>query len=285
MHWLLTGSLKIDRLELPIQNLPIHLDGLKIVQLSDFHWDGLRLSADLLEAAIAASNREVPDLIALTGDFVTHSAQPIHELASYLQQLHSRHGIYAVLGNHDRYHRTSQSEITQSLEKIGIQVLWNQVAYPLGQEFAIVGLAEYWSQEFQPAPVMEALPQEIPRLVLVHNPDAAKNLAPWRVDLQLSGHTHGGQIILPGIGNVSAVVSRHYRQIHWRIKKALPILRSAHRVLKNWDWASGLHAVPNQMGQTNQLYVNRGLGTYLPGRLLCPPELTVITLKADRSRP
>lgn len=86
---------------------------------------------------------------------------------------------------------------------MGIHVLWDQVAYPLGPELALIGLRDYWSPRFNPAPVMVQVPQEIPRIVLSHNPDSARTLKQWRVDLQLSGHTHGGQIVLPGWGRWS----------------------------------------------------------------------------------
>ena len=78
--------------------------------------------------------------------------------------------------------------------------LWNGVVTPLGPEFPVIGLADKWSREFVPGKVLGQVPASIPRLVLVHNPDAAAILARWRVDLQLSGHTHGGQIVLPGVG-------------------------------------------------------------------------------------
>lgn len=276
MHWLLTGQLQVDRLELPIADLPAHLNGTKLVQLSDFHWDGLRLSQALLEEAISASNREVPDLIVLTGDFVTTDPEPIHELTQYLKRLQSRHGIYAILGNHDLYYRSSRSRITQALEQAGIPVLWNQIVYPLGKPLALVGLAEFRSPDFHPDRLLPTLPSTHPRIVLSHNPETARILQAWRVDLQLSGHTHGGQLVIPGLGNLAALASKGYRRIPHRLMQVCPWLKAYRRLLKNWDWASGLHPVGS-----NLLYVNRGLGTYLPGRLFCPPEVTVFTLRSQ----
>jgi uncharacterized protein len=273
MHWLLTGSLAIEQIALPIADLPPALHRLKLVQMSDFHWDGLRLSPDLLQQAIAASNREQPDLILLTGDYVTHSPQPIHQLCQHLKTLQSRHGIYAVLGNHDLVYGHSRSEITQALEQSGIHVLWNQVSYPVGAGLAIVGLAEKTSRHFHPQAVLAEIPATIPRIVLAHNPDSAADLQADRVDLQLSGHTHGGQILLPGIGTLPALAAHSYRQLPWRIKQTFPLLRKLDSTLWNWHWDRGLHSI----GQ-NRLYVNRGLGTYLPGRFFCSPEITVITL-------
>ncbi|MDB9327069.1 metallophosphoesterase, partial [Nodularia spumigena CS-590/02] len=81
MHWLLSGPLSIERLTVKIAGLPASLEGKKLVQMSDFHYDGLRLSEEMLEQAIAISNQLKPDLVLLTGDYVTTSSKPIHVLA------------------------------------------------------------------------------------------------------------------------------------------------------------------------------------------------------------
>ncbi|MDX2231839.1 MAG: metallophosphoesterase [Leptolyngbyaceae cyanobacterium bins.349] len=273
MHPLLTGSLTIEHLHIPIAGLPDRLKGLRLVQLSDFHYDGIRLSKKMLEAAIAACNAVEPDLIMLTGDFVTDDPAPIHNLAQQLTQLQSSSGIFAVLGNHDIRYRHSQIEVTKALHQHDIQVLWNQVVYPLGADLAIVGLADYWSKCFHPADVLSQVAATTPRIVLSHNPDTAEVLQQWRIDLQLSGHTHGGQVWLPGMGNMAHQASAFYRGLPKTVKRWVPLLKECANTMKHWEWAQGLH----QVGQ-NQLYVNRGLGTYLPGRLFCPPEVTVITL-------
>jgi uncharacterized protein len=274
MHKILTGPLQVDRLDITITDLPAHLQGTKIVQMTDFHYDGLRLSDELLHEAIAASNAAQPDLIFLTGDFITDDPSPVDQLAKHLKQLQSRCGIFAILGNHDLYYRSSRRDVTQALEAVGITVLWNQVVYPLGPALAIVGLADYWSPDFKAGlPLVNQLSAQLPRLVLAHNPDCAEPLQDYRVDLQLSGHTHGGQIFLPGIGNVSELAALTYRGLPKDIRRKIPVLASCHQVVRNWQWAKGFY----QIG-ANALYVNRGLGTYLPGRLFCPPEVTVITL-------
>ncbi|MEA5580520.1 metallophosphoesterase [Nodularia harveyana UHCC-0300] len=270
MHWLLSGPLSIQRLTVKITDLPVSLQGKKLVQMSDFHYDGLRLSDKLLAQAIATSNQLKPDLVLLTGDYVTTTPEPIHTLASQLKQLQSQAGIYAVLGNHDIRHKHSKSEITHALTNIGVNVLWNQIAYPWGIELPLVGLADRYSPEFYPAAVMNQLHPDTPRIVLSHNPDTAELLQAWRVDLQLSGHTHGGQIVIPGIGPILLC----YQKIQQQIRYPFPSRRKKSFFIHHWEWAQGLH----QLG-TNQLYVNRGLGTYLPGRLFCPPEITEIILQ------
>lgn len=273
MHRLLTGPLTVERLQLTIADLPPALQGTTITQFSDFHFDGIRLSERMLAAAIEASNALEPDLVVLTGDFVTTDPAAIHNLVPWLKGLQSRSGIYAVLGNHDICYRRSRPEVTKALTSIGIQVLWNEVAYPLGAGLALVGLADFWSASFNPLPIMGAIAPHIPRLVLAHNPDTAARLQPWRVDLQLSGHTHGGQVVCPGVGNISHLLSKTYKKLPRRTRRFVPWMKECDRVSKHWEWAQGLHTVGN-----NRLYVNRGLGTYLPGRLFCPPEVTAITL-------
>lgn len=273
MHKLLTGALTVEHVQVAIPNLSARLKGLRIVQLSDFHFDGIRLSKALLNEAIATCNAMQPDLILLTGDFVTDQPTPIYDLAPRLTTLKSHHGIYAVLGNHDLRYRHSRAAVTQALSANGVQVLWNEVIYPVGAELAIVGLADFWSKEFHPGHVLPQIGDATPRIVLSHNPDSAEILQQWRVDLQLSGHTHGGQVYLPGVGNMAHRMAQFYRTLPRQAQWCAPLLRTCSKTMQHWEWSQGLH----QIGQ-NQLYVNRGLGTYLPGRLLCPPEVTVITL-------
>jgi hypothetical protein len=269
-----TGPLTTERVVVPIRQLPEHLQGLRLVQLSDFHFDGKRLSPQLLNAAIDQVNRLEPDLVALTGDYVTQETSPIFKLCTYLGRIKSKYGIVAVLGNHDNVTVGGRYTIVREFKRTGILPLWNRVVTPLGPEFPVIGLADKWSKEFKPGKVLDQVPASIPRLVLVHNPDSAAILARWRVDLQLSGHTHGGQIVLPGVGplaqwNPKLPAKRLIRRI-----LPLPYLREeCLRAVQHWEWASGLHRVGD-----NWLYVNRGLGTYSPGRLGCPPEVTEITL-------
>ncbi|MBE9223860.1 metallophosphoesterase [Phormidium sp. LEGE 05292] len=277
MHRLLTGRLKVEKLTVPIANLPPSLHGIKIVQLSDFHYDGFSLSDDLLEKAIATSNQIQPDLVFLTGDYVTSNPAPIYQLVLQLKHLTSRFGIYAVLGNHDLYFSHSKTTIIRALASIDIHVLWNQIVYPFGSELAIVGFADLRSHQFNPAAVMPQIDARIPRIVLSHNPDTAEQLQSWRVDLQLSGHTHGGQIIIPKIGSLPALLPKIHPFIPQPLRQKLPYAKKKpYQRFRHWEWSQGLH----QVGK-NLLYVNRGLGTYLPGRLFCRPEITVINLVAQ----
>jgi uncharacterized protein len=275
MRPILSEALRVDNLEITIPGLPPSLQGITIAQLSDLHYDGLRLSEELLEEAIAATNQAKPDIILLTGDYVTDDPAPIHPLCQRLKYLQSRLGTYAVLGNHDHlYIPGSKEEITQALTSIDIQVLWNQIAYPFGAEMPLVGLADFWSREFKQArTVMEQLDPALPRIVLSHNPDSAVFLKQWRVDLQLSGHTHGGQITLPDGQPLPLFVSNLRTSVPSIFHIFIPFLRQCSNVVDHWEWARGLH----QIGY-NQIYINRGLGTYFPGRYACPPEVSIIRL-------
>ncbi|MDB9527025.1 metallophosphoesterase [Oscillatoria sp. CS-180] len=274
MHALLTGPLTTERIAIAIKDLPLGLHDTTLVQLTDFHFDGRSLSKELLVAAIAQCNAIRPDLIVLTGDYITRNTRDIYLLTAYLRQLKSRQGIYAVLGNHDSANVSMRLTIQEALDKAGITPLWNEITYPFGNELPLVGLADLRSRDYCADRLLTRLPPQTPRIVLAHNPDTFAELQSQRADLVLSGHTHGGQVALPGIGTAPGLIMKLSPWLPQPIKSRIPFLnKDCDRVFKHWEWAAGLH----RLG-TNQLYVNRGLGTYLPGRLFCPPELTVITL-------
>ncbi len=273
MSGIFSQTLSIERLTVAIADLSPSLNGIKLAQLSDLHYDGESLSEELLSDTIEFINQEKVDLVLLTGDYITEDYKPIYELAKRLKYLQSSRGIYAVLGNHDIFYPQARKKVTEALISVGIEVLWNAIATPFGEELPLVGLADYWSREFNPYPIMSSLNPNTPRIVLSHNPDTAAILQQWRVDLQLSGHTHGGQVIIPGFGPAPIILQYLRRHTPKVLQKFIPYLKECSSVVKYWEWGMGLHQVKG-----NLLYVNRGLGTYFPGRLFCPPELTLIQL-------
>ena len=269
-----TESIKVEKIAIAIEGLSSHLLGTKIVQLSDLHYDGISLTPQVLDRAICLSNDLQPDLVFITGDFVTNDPEPINELATHLQHLKSKYGVYGCLGNHDLAFGKVKHQIIEALNRIELKILWNEVIYPLGEELAIAGLPDFWSPEFKPAAVLEQIPADLPRIILSHNPDSAKVLKRWRVDLQLSGHTHGGQIVIPNYGPLISILPKIRQRLPRQLRNHLPYIRNCAKVTRHWSWSQGWH----QVGR-NQLYINRGLGSYFPGRINCPPELTLITLE------
>lgn len=258
-------------IKVTIQGLPASLEAMKIVQLSDFHYGSYHLSSKTLNQAIALTQSLASDLVILTGDYINVNPHPINDLAEHLKGLQGRYGIYATLGNHDLLQPQSEAMITEALERVGIHVLMDEIAFPTDSALALVGL-RFCSTRV--AELMSRLNPQIPRLVIVHEPQMYDYLQPWRVDLQLSGHTHGGQIACPGLGPVIPLL--------WKGLVMLP---------KKWQNIA-LRALPNRLvrGHTltkmqglyqqnnHPLYINRGLGSHFPGRLFCPPEVTLIEL-------
>ncbi|MEA5419055.1 metallophosphoesterase [Spirulina sp. CCNP1310] len=269
----LLEPVRVERVAIAITDLPPDLEGCKIVHLSDLHYDGQSLGDGMLQEAIALVNAENPDLIALTGDYISDDPAPMIPLANHLKDLKSRCGVVASLGNHDNQGLAQRQAVIDALQSAEIMVLWNAIAYPLGPGLAVVGLADLWSREFKPQPVFAALPPGLPRLVLSHNPDSAAQLQSCRVDLQLAGHTHGGQIVLPSGEPLLENFVRWKRRVPLPVAKKL--VMNLDFTIRHWEWVQGHH----WLGR-NQLYVNRGLGSYFPGRLNCPPEVTVLTLNA-----
>lgn len=255
-----------------LPNLPPAWDGLTLVQLSDIHL-GSGIELDTVRRAVALANVAAPDLVVLTGDFVTGEARHSREVATALAELRSRYGSYAVLGNHDIW--TDAAVVAANLEDAGISVLRDRrVALECdGARLWLLGIEDrgYTAMSgpggsgdwvaFQAAwtPARDSLagllgdisPDE-PRLLLVHNPDFTEMLPEGRVDLALCGHTHGGQVQLPLVG--APFVPSCFGQ----------------KFVEGWV-----------QGATTQVYVNRGLGTIGPAlRFNCRPEVTVLRVES-----
>jgi len=292
LQYLFPTTLRVERLSISIPDLKC--GSLRIVHLSDFHYDFLkpeRISKEMLDSIIDITNTHNPDLVLLTGDYVEYNALASQELAQrWLSRFSSKYGTYAVLGNHDyKEGKKGRDIIIKSLTEVGIKVLNNEHTYPLKTDTSLelVGLGDWSSRKygFNDFRIEDAFAHVDPkkdnvtRIVLSHQPDSAKNFSKFKIDLQLSGHVHGGQIRLPW----------NRRPILYYFKKLYDISPNFLRklfprqifVVTNWNWSEGLHAIPRENNlENNHLYINRGLGTHPPFRLFCPAEISIIDLHA-----
>ena len=256
--------LVVTRRAFPVRGLPPALDGLRVVQVSDIHL-GPWLSAGRVGRIVEVTNGLQPDLVALTGDYVMRSAEYIPQVASALAGLRARVGVVGVLGNHDW--NEDGPGCARALAAAGVRMVDNDRLFvtparvlsahnPDG--LCVAGVGDLWRDAQHYDRALGGLPDDMPRLLLSHNPDVAEEPAfvspGYRVDLMLSGHTHGGQISLPVVG--APVTNSRYGQ----------------------KYARGL-----VQGPTCPVYVSRGLGTALmPLRLGSTPEIAVIELTAAR---
>ena len=247
-----------------LARLPPAFEGFTIAQLSDFHYDE-HFSAIPLRAAIEIVNHLHPDLVVLTGDFVTvppfhrqlhagkRAAGAAEPCARLLSQLRPRLGVVSILGNHDV--DSDARQIIDILDSHGLSVLRNR-SIPVEQDGSriwLCGLDSAWEGNPDIDRALHTVPKNEFVILLVHEPDFADEAVRYPVDIQLSGHSHGGQIWLPGIG------------APW-----LPLLAR--------KYPRGLYKV----GPLT-LYTNIGLGTIrVPIRLNCPPEVSLFTLRGSR---
>jgi predicted MPP superfamily phosphohydrolase len=227
------------------------LAGLRIGQLSDFH-RGPFVAENYIRRGAETLMEFAPDLIALTGDFVMR-ARHAESCACALSALEAPMGVYAVLGNHD-YWSGDVAHVVSALEEQGIQVLVNDAVLVehQSQPLMVAGVDDAWVGEPDIAKALAGRPAGVPVVLLSHAPDFAVTAAEHNVLLQLSGHSHGGQVQLPGPGPVLLPpFSRKY--------------------------PCGLAYVPDS---GTYVYTNVGLGSVFPPlRLNCPPEITVLTLE------
>jgi predicted MPP superfamily phosphohydrolase len=237
---------------------PAQLNGFSIALLSDFHYDPY-FSLHPLHAAVPLVSGLRPDLIVLTGDFVSmpligndsKAAFAAEPCAKVLRQMTAPHGLWAVMGNHD--FNTDQEYVTRALEAEGIHVLRNRsVAIERdGARFWLAGVNDVLSRAADLARTLSGVPANEAVVLLAHEPDFADHASKYSIDLQLSGHSHGGQVRIPLLPPLY-----------------LPALAK--------KYVMGTY----QVGPL-PLYTNAGLGTVgVPVRLNCPPEVTLITLRS-----
>ncbi len=254
--------LKLRSYEVAIHELPAALDGVKLAHISDTHFGPL-VSRGHVERAIELANEQQPDLVVLTGDYVYRTPRAVHTGIGLFADLRSRIGTVAVMGNHD--HFVDAPAVRQRFAELDIPLLENVTLFLVGdrivdeevpgESLALVGMADY--AEDRPAPRMATrfISPLCPRLLLSHHPDVAERF-PTRFpelhyDLQLSGHTHGGQIRVPGHGT--------------------PVVPSGYGT----KYAGGL-----VQGPAWPVIVSRGVGMAVaPLRLGVDPEIGLIVLR------
>jgi len=244
-------KLTVEHHPIYLRRLPKSFEGFRIVHLSDIHHSPFT-SREQIERAVAAANLLQPDLVALTGDYISHERRFATPCAEILGRLRAHHGVFAVLGNHD--HWTDAALITDLFRAEGINVLVNQgfrfehknAAFWLaGVDDTMVGLEDI-------SLALAGSSEDEMKLLLAHNPIILRRAARAGVDLVLSGHTQGGQVAL-----------RSERGAKGRPRR---------RMLQ------GL----GRQGDT-QIYVTRGVGTViLPVRYGCPPEVSLLELRCPR---
>ena len=236
-------ELTLTRATLPVTGLPRALAGLRIGLITDTHrsrW----VSHEDIDRAARALLAQHPDLVVLGGDYVTWGdRQYVGPSAEALGSLTAPHGVFAILGNHDDDH-----DMPLALRRKGIQVLRDartRLAIR-GEPVDLVGI-RFWTKK--QSDIADLVRQPAPTTVLLaHDPRRITEAAALNIPLVLSGHTHGGQVVLPGLGAVAA--------------RKFPIAAGTLR------------------REQTTMFVSRGVGTiYVPVRIECPPEVAGLTLQ------
>ena len=251
-----TRWLEVSSVETTLPRLAPEFDGYRMVQIGDIHledWTKPRR----LNRMVDLINAQAPDLIAVTGDFLSYSVDPgvPRRLVEALQRLRARDGVVAVMGNHD--YLTDADLVRRCLREAGVTELRNDVRTIERDDAGLhlAGVDDVMEGHSRLDLVLQKMPEEGAAVLLAHEPDFADvSAATGRFDLQLSGHSHGGQVRLPFYGPVF-----------------LPPFS------QRYD--SGLYEVGDMVQ-----YTNRGLG-FVDARLrfLCRPEITVLTLSAPEA--
>jgi hypothetical protein len=277
LFWGLVEPYTVDTQAYPIAlpHLSPSLEGVRAAVISDFQVGFWLDNVATVRRIIQQIIEEDPDLVLILGDFIYHGGENAPEriaLAADLVSPLAEHNlpVYAVLGNHDYsvagYHPTKidaerAQNLTAALEAVGVIVLENEsriFRYQDSGELYIVGIGAHMIRNDHPQQAFEDVPEDAPRLVLMHNPTSFGKVGPGLAPLAAAGHTHGGQLRIPFTPQWSIVTYFVEEDVHF----------------------DGWIADYGQPG--NQLYVNRGIGmSLLPLRFACPPEITYFTLVSE----
>ncbi len=261
---------RIEKVEVPIANLPRTLDGLRIVQLSDIHIGDFMPRADV-RRAVEIANELNADLVVLTGDLISNDRDPLEDCVAELSRLRAPLGIWGCNGNHEIY--TGMEGLAQKLfQHYGMHLLRQESAELQwrGGKINLIGVDYQGGRRFSGEhplmlPDIEYLVRkDIPNILLSHNPNTFYRAAALGIELSLAGHTHGGQVRIeivdhqwsPALFVTKFVAGMYHLPFGAEYGATAPSAKSA------------------------TLYVNRGLGTFvMPVRIGVPPEITLLTLR------
>jgi uncharacterized protein len=265
---------RIVSVEVPMTHLPPSLDGLRIVQLSDLHLGDFMPRA-AIRRAVTMANTVHADVAVLTGDLISYERDPLEDCIAELSRLRAPLGIWGCHGNHERS-AAVEARAQALFQHYGMHLLRQQCAELSwrGGTVNLIGVDDQRPRVGDPSPMLHGIEslvrQDIPNILLSHNPNTFHRAAVLGIELSLAGHTHGGQLRF-ALGDrqwsparlITPFVAGLYR---------LPLGNEAHNL--------GSEVTPRRP-KSAFLYVNRGLGTFgLPVRLGVPPEITVLTLRA-----
>jgi predicted MPP superfamily phosphohydrolase len=259
------NRLQVEEQRFFFPELPAAMDGLSIAQISDLH-AGVFMEEWELNPYIDRVNELEPDIVVVTGDIISWGTQYIQPVVKALGRLRAKKAVYAVLGNHDFY--SNLDELCTSLEHAGVRVLRNRwVTIGAGDSEApvyLIGVDDIWAtrilkkQIISLTRVLSGIPRDGFKILLCHNPTVFDKAARHGIHLTLSGHTHGGQIILPFPRGHEFSMARFFYTRDY-----------------------GLY----QSGGS-YLYINRGLGIIGPPvRINCPREITRMVLHRGAQNP
>ncbi|MDG3007658.1 metallophosphoesterase [Paludisphaera mucosa] len=240
---------RLTRRTLALPNLPASFRGLSVAYLSDLH-HGPYVGLDYIRHVVDWSNALKPDLVLLGGDYVSKSSEYIGPVCREMARLRAPMGRFAVLGNHDNWE--SGAESRAELDRAGLELIDNRGVWLRrgGDRLRVGGVGDLWTDEQSLPHALEDAHEGDAVVLLSHNPDYAEYVRDPRVGLMLSGHTHGGQVVVPGVGAV-VLPSRFGRK-----------------------YSGGL-----VQGPAFPVFVGRGVGTSGPPvRFYCRPELVMLTL-------
>ncbi|MGB7210248.1 MAG: metallophosphoesterase [Pyrinomonadaceae bacterium] len=251
-----------------VPNWSPKLDGFRVVAISDIHAGSNYAPEERIRYMVEQTNAQSADIVVLLGDYVSESKfdrnarskpygtdrtelrMPVATIADILGGLKTKHGVYAVIGNHDEYHNAPK--ITREFERVGIKALENQVTVieVNGEKINLWGIEDLWKNRKVPVKAFDAIVDKQNVIALTHNPDSLLR-TPAGISLMFAGHSHGGQLNWPIFGPIAAVNDKRFMDGHAIV--------------------DGKH-----------VYVTSGVGTsVIPFRFRVPPEIAVVTMRSE----